>query len=68
MAFRFRKTFKILPGVKFVLGKRSVGLNLGVRGAHVSINSRGKITRSVGLPGTGLSDVGITDLNKKQPE
>jgi len=36
MAFRFRKTFKILPGVKFVVGKRSVGLNLGVRGPHLS--------------------------------
>ena len=68
MGFRFRKTFKILPGVKFVIGKRSVGLNVGTRGAHVSINSKGKITRSIGIPGTGLSDVEITDLNKKKEQ
>ena len=65
MGFRFRRTFKILPGVKFVVGKRSVGLNVGTRGAHVSVNSKGKITRSISIPGTGLSDVEITDLNKK---
>ena len=68
MGFRFRRTFKILPGVKFVVGKRSVGLNVGTRGAHVSINSKGKITRSIGIPGTGLSDVEITDLNKKNEQ
>lgn len=68
MGFRFRKTFKILPGVKFVVGKRSVGLNVGTRGAHVSINSKGKITRSIGIPGTGLSDVEITDMNKKKEQ
>jgi hypothetical protein len=66
MGFRFRKTFKIIPGVKFVVGKRSVGLNVGTRGAHISVNSRGKITRSIGIPSTGLSEVEITDLNKKQ--
>ena len=68
MGFRFRRTFKILPGVTFVFGMRSVGLNVGTLGVHVSINSKGKITRSIGIPGTGLSDVEITDLNEKKEQ
>jgi hypothetical protein len=35
--------------------KRSVGISAGVRGARYSINSDGRRTRSVGIPGTGLS-------------
>ena len=66
MGFRFRRTFKILPGVTFVFGMRSVGLNVGTLGVHVSINSKGKITRSKGIPGTGLSDVEINDLYEKK--
>jgi len=61
LAFRFRKQFKILPGLKVTFGKRSVGLTAGVRGAHISINSKGKITRTFGVPGTGISDVNISN-------
>lgn len=55
MGFRFRKSFKIAPGVKFNINKKSVGLTFGKRGAHFTINSKGKRTTSVGIPGTGLS-------------
>jgi hypothetical protein len=65
MAFRFRKQFKILPGIKVTLSKRSIGVTAGVRGAHVSINTKGRITRTVGVPGTGLSDVNISNTKNK---
>lgn len=55
MGFRFRKSFKIAPGIKFNVNKKSVGLTVGKRGAHFSINSKGKRTASIGIPGTGLS-------------
>lgn len=55
MGFRFRKSFKIAPGVKFNINKKSVGLTFGKKGAHFTINSKGKRTTSVGIPGTGLS-------------
>ena len=55
MGFRFRKSFKIAPGVKFNVNKKSVGLTFGKRGAHFTVNSKGKRTTSVGIPGTGLS-------------
>ncbi|MGD1172157.1 DUF4236 domain-containing protein [Mycobacterium seoulense] len=53
-SLRFRKQFKIAPGVKFNVNKKSVGLTLGGRGAHLTYNTRGQRTTSVGLPGTGL--------------
>ena len=55
MGFRFRKSFKIAPGVRGNVGKKSVGISAGVKGARVSVNSSGRKTTTVGLPGTGLS-------------
>jgi len=55
MGLRFRKSFKIAPGVKFNLNKKSAGLTFGGKGAHYTINSRGRKTATVGIPGTGIS-------------
>lgn len=55
MGLRFRKSFKIAPGVKVNLNKKSAGVTIGTRGAHYTVNTSGKRTASVGLPGTGLS-------------
>lgn len=52
---RFRRSFKVAPGVRLNLNKRSVGISAGVRGARYSVNSSGQRTRSVGIPGSGLS-------------
>lgn len=54
MGLRFRKSIKIFPGVKLNFNKKSIGLSFGTRGARVSVNSDGRKTTSVGLPGTGL--------------
>lgn len=54
MGFRFRKSFKIAPGVKLNLNKKSAGLTFGGKGAHFTMNTKGKNTTSVGVPGTGL--------------
>jgi hypothetical protein len=54
MSLRFRRSFKILPGVRLNLTKRGVGTTIGGPLARVSINSNGDITKSIGLPGTGL--------------
>lgn len=55
MGLRFRKSIKVAPGVKVNLNKKSVGVTLGTKGVHYTINSNGKQTKSVGIPGTGLS-------------
>ena len=60
MGLRFRKSFKIAPGVRLNIGKKSTGLSFGGKGLRYSINSTGRRTASVGIPGTGLSYVSST--------
>lgn len=55
MGTKFRKSIKIAPGVKVNINKKSVGLTVGKKGMHHTVNSSGKRTTTVGLPGTGLS-------------
>src|SRR5687768_6220054 len=55
MAWRFRKSVKIFPGVRINLGKRGISTTIGVRGASVNISARGTYLNT-GLPGTGLSN------------
>lgn len=57
MSLRFRRTLKIMPGVRLNFNKDSVGVSLGVRGAHYTMNSKGRRTVSAGIPGTGLYSV-----------
>lgn len=40
MAARFRKSFKIAPGVRLNVGSKSTGLSFGGKGLRYSINSR----------------------------
>lgn len=64
MGLRFKKSVKIAPGVKVNLNKKSTSVTLGTKGVHHTVNSNGKKTTSVGVPGTGLSYVS-TNSDKK---
>ena len=57
MSLRFRKSMKLLPGVRLNFSKETVGLSFGVPGARYTINSKGRRTVSTGIPGTGLYNV-----------
>ena len=57
MGFRVRKSFKIAPGVRMTVTPKTIGLSAGVKGARVSANSSGRVTRTLGIPGTGISHV-----------
>ncbi len=54
MAFRFRNTIRLAPGVRLNLGKRGISLSAGVRGASVTLGKNG-LWGNAGAPGTGLS-------------
>lgn len=54
MGFRFRKSFKIAPGVRLNVGKKSMSVSMGARGVRHSINTKGQRRTSAGIPGTGL--------------
>jgi hypothetical protein len=54
MRFGFRKSIKILPGVRVNVGSSGVSTTIGGRGASVNIGRRGTYLNA-GVPGTGLS-------------
>lgn len=54
MALRFRKSFKIAPGVRVNLSKSGISTSVGKKGLTANLSKRG--TRvTAGIPGTGLS-------------
>ena len=53
MGLRFYKRVHLFPGVAVNVSRSGPSLTMGVRGAHVTLGRRG-ITRTVGLPGTGI--------------
>lgn len=55
MSFRFRKSFKIAPGIRINIGKSGFSsISIGPRGASVSVGKQG-IYSNVGISGTGFS-------------
>ena len=48
---------KLMPGVRLNFSKSGVGMSVGVPGARVSFSPTGRVTRTLGIPGTGLYDV-----------
>ena len=66
MGWRFRKKIKICKGLSLNLNKNSIGLSVGTKGAHYTVNSNGRKTASVGIPGTGLYYTESAGVNKKQ--
>lgn len=57
--FRFRRSFKLFPGVRWNIGKKSSSLSIGGRGAHYTVGTSGS-RFTAGIPGTGLS---YTDIH-----
>lgn len=55
MGLYFRRSRKILPGVRMNLSRNGVGFSFGTRGARYSISPTGRRTSSFGIPGSGLS-------------
>jgi hypothetical protein len=55
MSLRFRKTIKLLPGVRLNLSRSGISTSIGRRGATLNIGGKRGPRATVGLPGTGLS-------------
>lgn len=67
MAWRFRKSIKILPGLRLNVSNKGVGISFGGKGFRTSINSKGEVHTTTSIPGTGLSNrrrVGKIDKKK----
>lgn len=54
LGLRFRKSISIIPGVKLNFGKTGMSVSTGIPGFRKTFHMSGKVTTSVGIPGTGL--------------
>ncbi len=54
MALRFRRTFRVFPGVRINLSKGGISTSFGIPGASINVGKHG-VRGTVGVPGTGLS-------------
>lgn len=64
MGLRFRRSVKICKGLRVNFNKNSWGISVGSRGYGYSFNSKGRRTKHIGIPGTGLSYVTSTSTKK----
>ncbi len=72
MGLRFRKSISIIPGVKLNFGKTGMSVSTGVPGFRKTFHTRGRVTTSIGIPGTGLYYVDTkntkTQNSRRTPE
>lgn len=54
MGLRFRKSFKLFPGVRLNVSRSGLSTSFGIPGATVNVGCKG-LRGTVGIPGTGLS-------------
>ena len=65
MGFRFRRTVRLLPGLRLNVSKSGVSASVGTRGAWLTFGRNG--TRAtVGLPGTGISYTTTSSTDENQ--
>src|SRR5262245_52047441 len=67
MGFTVRKSFKVMPGVRMTVSKGGISTSAGVRGARITRPASGRTTRTIGLPGSGLSQTKTISGPKPAP-
>lgn len=55
MGLRFRRSKKILPGVRVNFNKNSASVSVGPKGLKHTVSTTGRSHTTVGIPGSGLS-------------
>lgn len=66
MSLRFRKSMKVMPGVRLSLSKGGVSTSFGTTGARMTLGSDGKVRGTVGIPGSGLSNTEVLGSSKRK--
>lgn len=54
MGLRFRKSVSLCKGVRLNFGKTGASISVGGKGYRKTINTKGQVTTSMGIPGTGI--------------
>lgn len=65
MGLRFRKSLSLFPGVKLNFGTTGMSVSTGVPGFRKTFHTSGRVTTSVGIPGTGLYYVDTKNTKKQ---
>ena len=66
MGLIFRRSVKILPGLKVNFGKKGTSVTVGTKGAHMTYG-KGRKTASIGVPGTGVYYRKTVSTKEKTP-
>lgn len=53
-SFRFRRSVKILPGIRLNFNTKSTSVTFGEKGFTKTVSSTGRVTNTIGIPGTGI--------------
>ena len=67
MGLRYKKSISLCKGVRLNIGKTGVSISAGIPGFRKTIHSSGKVTTSVGIPGTGIYYVDTKNPAKDKP-
>jgi tetratricopeptide (TPR) repeat protein len=57
MGVRYRKSIRLGGGARVNLSRSGVGFSMGIPGFRVGVGGSGRVTRTLGIPGTGLHSV-----------
>ena len=66
MGWRFRKSIRILPGIRVNLSEKGMGHSIGVPGYRRGRTATGKKYSTVSIPGTGLYKTEFDDARRPQ--
>jgi len=67
MPIRFRKSFKIFPGVKVNVSKGGISVSVGKPGATLNFSKHG-VRQTIGLPGSGVSQTSYLFKNNSKSD
>lgn len=68
MGFRFRKSIKLLPGVRLNIGSKSMGISIGGKFGGISFNTKRGASVRASVPGTGISCSSRISDNLQKPK
>jgi hypothetical protein len=68
VAWRYRRSLRFPGGFKLNLSKSGVGYSWGFRGFRVGRDSRGRVSRTVSIPGTGIFNRQYVSGSKTQQQ
>ena len=66
MGWRFRKSVSLGKHLRINFNKNSISVSGGRRGFRYTVNSKGTITKTIGIPGTGLYYTQQTNLRRQK--